>query len=165
MRGDPRRARTLWETALEISLESGNSALAASQMVGLAGLEFQQGDVLRDQETAASALDMAIEVKNAHIQVFALDAIASFTVDSTPAQAVRLAGAAHSLREAQGGGWTLDSVGVEDARSAASGALRQYEMEQAWAEGSAMSLDEAIEFARQLLIARERDAIGPGKQP
>ena len=157
MKGDLPRAHTLWETAMDISLELGDSALAASQMVGLAAITFQEGNVHQAQETVAAALDMAIEVNNTHIQVFALDAIASLAVPNAPARAVRLAGAADSLREAQGGGWTLDSVGTDNAKSAVIGPLGEDEIERAWDQGSAMSLKEAIEYARQLTAARDKD--------
>ncbi|MFQ5967053.1 MAG: adenylate/guanylate cyclase domain-containing protein [Acidimicrobiia bacterium] len=154
-RGDLSRAQALFERALDISLELGNSSLAASQMVGLAGLLFQGGDVRSAQETAAAALGMAIEVKNAHIQVFALDGVASFAAPATPAGAVRLAGAADSLREAQGGGWSLDSFGIENARVSVAELLPDDDIERAWEEGRGMSLEEAIDYARRLVPTKD----------
>ncbi|MEA2025474.1 MAG: hypothetical protein U9O18_02160, partial [Chloroflexota bacterium] len=97
------------------------------------------------------ALDVAIETGNEHTQVFALDGVATCAVSSDPTEAVRLAAAAATLRDAHGGGWSLEAMGVESARTAAAAAFTPAEIERAWRDGSQMSLEEAIDLGRRLL--------------
>ena len=94
---------------------------------------------------------MAVESGNAHTQLFALDSLASFVAPERPAEAATLAGAACALREVHGGGWTLESFGVESARTTTTGLLAEDEIERAWAEGSEMSLEAAVDLGRGLL--------------
>jgi len=150
-RGDLSRTRDLWEAALEIAVRLEDRALVASETVGLAAIMFLQGDTRDAMREAASALDMAIDASNAHTQVFALDTIASFSASAEPARAVRLAAAAETLREAHGGGWTLDSFGIENAQTAVADVLTEEEIARAHEEGSGASLPEAVELAHLLL--------------
>ena len=64
--------------------------------------------------------------------------------------AVRVAGAADALRTASGGGMRVEDLHIEPARIAAARFLERAELEQAWAEGRALSLQEAIDAARSL---------------
>jgi predicted ATPase/class 3 adenylate cyclase len=64
-------------------------------------------------------------------------------------RALRLGGAAAAKQEEYGGGSPPPLVDVEDPRAAARDALPPERVEELWAEGRAMSFDEAIAFARK----------------
>jgi predicted ATPase/DNA-binding SARP family transcriptional activator len=149
--GDLVRARALWEEGLRIQRELGDRNLIASELVGLAAIVFLQGDRDKAIDDVSSALDMSIEAGNAHMQLFALDTLASFVATSRTGEAIRLAGAVKTLRESHGGGWTLEEYGLASARTAADGLLTEDEIGHAWAEGSELSLEAAVELGRELL--------------
>lgn len=149
-RGDLGRARALWEDALHIDRDLGDQNLIASELIGLAAIVFLQGDVDEAIDDVSSGLEMAITTRNAHMQLFALDTLASFVVTSRTTEAVRLAGAVSALRGTHGGGWTLEEYGIANARTTADGLLAEDELERAWAEGSGMSLEVAVELGRGL---------------
>jgi tetratricopeptide (TPR) repeat protein len=150
-KGDLSRARCLHEQALQINLAIEDVVTASSQLVGMGGIAFQQGHLEQALLDVSRALEMAVESGNAHTQLFALDSLASLVASERPVEAVVLAGAACALREVHGGGWTLESFGVENARTTAAGVLTEDEIERAWAEGSEMSLEAAVELGRGLL--------------
>jgi predicted ATPase/DNA-binding SARP family transcriptional activator len=143
-------ARPLWEDALAISRELGASTLAVTQLAGLGGMEYHTGS--RDHATriALDALGQACDLENVGLCVWLLDFIAAFAVEGQPAMAVRVAGAADALRTASGGGMRVEDLHIEPARAAAARALDPVELEEAWAEGRALSLQEAIDAARSL---------------
>ena len=74
-----------------------------------------------------------------------------------------LAGAAGALREAHGGGWTLEPFGIENARMGAARLLADSDIEDAWAEGSAMSLEAAVALGRDLLAWRSSSSSMPAR--
>jgi predicted ATPase len=152
MRHDLARAQALFEASLAISLEGPDRALSASQVVGLAGIAFQRGDTRQAQQECARALDMAIASGDAHTQVFALDAIASLCASSQPEHAAQLAAATEALREAHGGGWTLEMFGIPTVASIAAGTLDERQLAAAQKAGVETSLEEAVALARLILL-------------
>jgi predicted ATPase/class 3 adenylate cyclase len=64
-------------------------------------------------------------------------------------RAVRLGGAAQTLREVYGGGSPPPLVDVADPRQKARGSLSDERIHELWAEGLAMSADEALAYARK----------------
>ncbi len=143
-------ARSLWEASLAISEALGDRSVTASQLVGLAGIKFSIDDGTA-LATAIEALQVATEAGNVDITVFALDTIAICAAAEAPDQAVRLAGAAASLRDALGGGPTLEAVGLPTARHQVSALLSPDVVEAEWQAGTEMSLDQASEFAHRLV--------------
>jgi predicted ATPase len=152
-RGDLKSARRVWEESLAISLEQGNTAFAATQMVGLSALIFQDGDVHAALAQAGEALRTAVDNQNAHIQVFALDAIASYAVQRSPAEAVALAAASDAARQIHGGGWTVESVGISPARETGGDALTESQIDAAWENGRTFGLDDAVTEGFNLVSA------------
>ena len=75
------------------------------------------------------------------------------------AEAVRMAGAAAALREETGVTGALMSRPQVDATEVARKQIGEEAVEIALAEGSAMTLDEAIEYARSLATSRENHTI------
>ena len=77
----------------------------------------------------------------------ALDALAALEIRlGHPVRALRLAGAAEALKEAAGG-QVPPEFAYPDPRPAARTALPEERIASAWAEGRAMSLDEAVAYA------------------
>jgi predicted ATPase/class 3 adenylate cyclase len=64
-------------------------------------------------------------------------------------RAVKLGGAAQALREVYGGGSPPPLVDVDDPREKARGILSDTRIDELWAEGLAMSADEALTYARK----------------
>jgi len=95
-------------------------------------------------------VEEATESRNAHIAVWALDLVAAFAASALPERAVRLAGAVDFLREEAGGGFLPQSLGIEDARSAAGRLLSPESLEQSWEQGRDMGLEEAVAHAHEL---------------
>jgi predicted ATPase len=146
---DLEKARPLWEESLAISTEIGNRAVAASQLCGLAGIQFAQGDRATAMGTAFAALEMAGAARSVPMTVFALEIISVCTVADEPRSGVRLAGAAASLRSVAGG-FTLEVAGIPRARDQASSLLSEDAIELEWNDGAAMSLQQAVNEAHQL---------------
>lgn len=155
-----RAAHALWLECLAIAREFDDQALALTQLVGLAALTFHIGSHAEAMEIALDGIVEALEVQNVHMVVWMLDLVAAFGVPVAPETAVRLAGAADALRREGGGGILAESLGLDDPRSAASGVLSPAEIEQAWAAGKGMSLEESIAMALELggVLAEPRDA-------
>jgi hypothetical protein len=67
-----------------------------------------------------------------------------------PERAVVLAAAADRLRESLGGGLTVESGrwATEHPRDAAQRLLTHSQIDKAWAQGRAMSLEDAVAYAR-----------------
>ena len=146
-RGEHAPARELFEESYAISLEYDNRTLALTQLAGLSALTCQMGDPDEALRIAMKGVDEAVELHNVHIAVWMLDLVASFTAPGAPVEAVRLAGAADSLRREAGGGLVPESVDIADARTLASEVLSSERLEEAWLEGEAMGLDQAVEQA------------------
>ncbi|MGH9166433.1 MAG: ATP-binding protein [Acidimicrobiia bacterium] len=64
-------------------------------------------------------------------------------------RAVRLAASAERLRRILGGGPTMAVAGLEEPDLTARRALDEEDFEQGWAEGEAMTLEEAVAYARE----------------
>jgi predicted ATPase/DNA-binding SARP family transcriptional activator len=143
-------ARPLWEAALAISRELGADALAVTQLAAVACIEFQAGATENATAIILDCLAQACDLDNVGLCVWMLDFVAAFTVEDRPALAVRVAGAADALRTAAGGGMPIEDLHVEPARVAAKRLLGAAELEQAWAEGRRLSLQEAIAAAHSL---------------
>lgn len=149
MKGELAEARRLWETSLAISIELGNRAVAASQLNGLAGIQFAQADKEAALKSAREGLEMATAAGSLPMTVFALDTIAVCAVSDAPERSVRLAGAAAALRSVVGG-HTLAIVGVPTVRDQAASLLGDEVIEHEWEEGGKLSVEAAIVDARRL---------------
>ncbi len=152
-------ALELYEEALVIARESGNPALAATVLVGVGALTFHLGDRDKALKIMLDTVEETTQLRNDHITVWALDLVAAFSALAAPEAAARLGGAVDSLRQSAGGGMLPESLGVADARSVARQLLSPGVLEQAWALGRAMSLDDAVSLAHQVegLLAGDTD--------
>jgi hypothetical protein len=64
-------------------------------------------------------------------------------------RAVRLAGASDAIRQSIGGGAPPELMQIEDPRGRARERMSDEEVGRAWAEGRAMSLDDALAYAME----------------
>jgi predicted ATPase len=149
-KGDLAAARPLWQAALGISRELGDQHLAITQLIGLAMCVFEDGDVGEALSIALEAVNEATDAENVQLAVWMLDFVAAFAASAAPEGAVRVAGAVEALRQQAGGGMPLAPLDLEDARSVAARVLSPESLDQAWAEGRAMTLDQAVECAKEL---------------
>ncbi len=149
-KGDHVAARPLWKAALGISRELGDQHLAVTQLIGLAMYVFEDGEVGEALSIALEAANEATDAENVQLAVWMLDFVAAFAVFAVPEGAVRLAGAVESLRLVAGGGMQLAPLDLEDAKSVATRVLSPESLDRALAEGRAMTLDQAVEYAKEL---------------
>ncbi len=149
-RHDYAAAQKKYEEARVIALATGDLSLASTLLLGVAVFLFHQDKRGEAMSLLLEAVDEATELQNVNLTVWMLDFVAAFATSTHPEAAVRLAGAADSLRQAAGGGILPESLDVEDARSAAERLLDPEGLKRAWAQGRAMSLEEAIGQAHQL---------------
>lgn len=141
-------ARSFWEAALGIARELGDHQLAVTELIGIGICEYHNGNLDEALRIALESLDAAADLENVQVAIWLLDYIAAFSVSSSPSEAVRLAGAVDALRRGAGGGMSFDAMGVEDARTVASQTLTPDNIHEAWSKGRAMTLEEAIDYAR-----------------
>lgn len=91
----------------------------------------------------------------------ALECLARLVVSDRPAVAARLFGAAAALRDTKGiARWPVFEAGYDSAVSSAREALGDGEFESAWAEGMALSVEEAMAYALRGRGARRRPTSG-----
>ena len=148
--GDLTGALEAYGQSVDIARACDDPVLACTQLIGVAALTFLLGDGSGAMRTILDVVDEAHRLGNAHVTVWALDLVSSFAASHLPAEAVRLAGAVHSLREKAGGGVELESLGLEDPRSTAMPALGADRLDEEWNAGRDMSIDDAVDVARDV---------------
>jgi len=82
--------------------------------------------------------------------IMAIDFLAAVSGATNAEPAVRLAGAADSLRAEAGGGLSAESVGIEPARSAGASSMDATAIDTAWSQGQTLTLEEAVVLAREI---------------
>jgi hypothetical protein len=90
-------------------------------------------------------------LKHVSFTVMAVDWIAALVVAGNPQAGVRMAGAAAALRSALGGGMRPESSGLEGVRQIAGRSLDDETIERLWTEGGLLGLDEAVQYARDII--------------
>jgi predicted ATPase len=88
-------------------------------------------------------------------------------VEGEPERAVRLAGAAAAIEAEHGGGLAAVNEAMGEWESKRRATMSEEEYEHLWAEGQAMSLDEAVSYALQpgYSLKHGGDGDGPGGLP
>jgi tetratricopeptide (TPR) repeat protein len=148
MEGDLTGARGLWEQSLAIAREEGDHVEAASKLLALSAMRFQQGERGEPVRIAVRALVELVERHNVSHVVMALDFTGALLSHEDPAAGCRLSGAADALREVLGGGMRPQSCGLVPARDVAAAVLGAAAAEHAFAEGRLLTLDDAVALAR-----------------
>jgi hypothetical protein len=148
-RGDYQRSKTLNEEALTLMRQVGDRWLLAYPLIGLAHVAHRQGDYPLAAALYREAMINSRRLGNMRFVALCLDGIAGVQVAlGYAARAARLLGGAAALREMINTPiprtWQTDH---ERDQAAARGALENAVFSAAWAEGRAMTPEQAMGYA------------------
>lgn len=149
--GDLDGSRAHSEESLRIFEEVGDDTWGLGNAYALlGGLAAQRGEPVQARQHVLRAIDLADQQGNALVLASHLRFLAIVANDEgRPERAVRLAGAAEAWREKVAGQVPAAFFPFADPREAAAKVLDDAVLERAWAEGSAMSLEQALAYARE----------------
>ena len=149
MQGDYERAGKFYEENLEILRDQRNRFALAAPTFNLAWVLLHRGDHHKAKILFEESLRLYVEEDNKNAIMDSLSGFAAVLgTIGKPDQAARLFGAAESLRENIGGQMALSDRREFDYYVAAVRAqLDEVVFVKAWAEGRAMTLEQAIEYA------------------
>lgn len=123
-------------------------------MLGRAAAEL--GDLDTAQAQFLRTLGIAVQLRDPTGIALSLDELADTEfARGRPVRGLRLAAAATTIKESAGGEAPRELLTLLDPRERARSALSEEELEAAWAEGLALSRDEAVAYAR---ASQERTA-------
>ncbi len=150
-RGDLERAAKLTEEAVALLREvgAGKSRDAAIGLYNLGWIALLQNDLGKAADLYEESLALAWDIGLKPLVISGLEGIACVAGAKGEAErAAQLWGAAEALREAKGIPRDPDWLAEADARiSAVRSGLGEEAWEAAWAEGRAMPMEQAIEYA------------------
>ena len=149
--GDPTGSQRDLEESLQIFEEVGDDTWGlGNARAGLAGLAAKRGDPVEARDRVLRAIDDWEDQGNALVLSGQLRFLAMAANDAgQPERAVRLAAAAEAWLQKVGGQVPAAFFPFTDPRETAAEVLDEASMERAWAEGSAMTLEEALAYARE----------------
>jgi non-specific serine/threonine protein kinase len=148
-RGEPQAARSLMEERLALCRELGTSDFLIHALGAMGHLERDKGNYGRAQAYYQESLVMRRELGNKFALAQSLEDLAVLAGRQGQAErAIRLLGAAEAFCETLGTRLPVAQPAVYQATVAAGrAALGEAEFAALWAEGQALSLEEAIDFA------------------
>ncbi len=149
--GEYGEARALDEESLAIARELGNKLGTAHSLYELGMVAHAQADFGTARAHLEERLAICRELSHRHGVVENLEGLAAVAIaQAQPARAARLFGAAEGLREAMGAPLPpADRAEHERSVAAVRAALGEDAFAVAWAEGRAMSLEQAVANALQ----------------
>jgi DNA-binding CsgD family transcriptional regulator len=162
LQGHTRRARHLAEELAGCAASLGNSGLAASADVIRARAALSDGEFDAARSLCQRALAIQAEAGYRIEALLTLEVIADICAGREMyQQAARLYGAADAARRQLGMGRNpVDSLRRQPFRDRAALALDRQKVRELLAEGSALSLDQAIDYASRGRGARDRPQAG-----
>jgi predicted ATPase/DNA-binding CsgD family transcriptional regulator len=150
-RGDHAGAARYFEEALAISREIGYRLSGYVSLYGLALSSRVRGDNERAAEQYIEGLGLAVEAGDKANAAYCLEGLAGLIEEGgQPEPAARVFGAAEALLEAVGAPLYVqaqDRALYEKAVEASRSRLGEEAFEAAWAQGRAMALEQAVEYA------------------
>jgi predicted ATPase len=148
-RGDGDKAATLYEESLTLAREVGARFLISEVIGGRGRAECRNGNLESAEASLVESLTIAADLMDPHAAVEALEGFAELAVAKhAPKRAATILGAAARLREEMG-----LPIPVHEERehkreaAAARAALGDAAFDQAWREGGALELEEAVRYA------------------
>jgi tetratricopeptide (TPR) repeat protein len=149
MQGDHERAQELYEESLRLSQELGDKGGIAGSLNNLAIVAYGQGDYSRARELLEESLRLEQQLgHNAGIAAALLGLAGVAGARQECERAVQLLGAAAAGRESIGAVQEpQEQEVIDDVSKAARDVLSAEAYERAWAQGRAMSTEEAIAYA------------------
>ena len=148
-RGDAGKAATLFEEALRLARDAGGSDLTSEVLSARGRGECRDGNLESAEAMLVESLTIAGGVTNPHSVEQALEGLAELAVaKQVPRRAATILGASARLREEIGFALSAHEErehkrGVTAARAVLGDAV----FEQAWREGGAMELEDAVRYA------------------
>jgi non-specific serine/threonine protein kinase len=159
---DPVSARSFFEENLALARSIGDRFLIARTTANLGAVALSLCECERAGVLYREALTRCQEVADQRFIAACLSGLAAVAAPTHPERAARLFGAAEALREAMGSPHltTSDHRGYDQDVAALRAQLDEETFAAAWAEGRAMPLGQAIEYALEdhptALAAEER---------
>jgi DNA-binding NarL/FixJ family response regulator len=149
--GDYARARMLYEESLALRTELGDRRGIAQSLANLGIVANRQGDAVRADSHFRQSLPLALAVGVERIAIAGLEGFAQIAAgQGDDARAVRLWAVAASLRDTLGTPLPpADHVMHARSTAAVRARLGDVRWASAWAEGAAMSLEQAVAYACQ----------------
>jgi predicted ATPase/class 3 adenylate cyclase len=146
--GDYERALPLMEESIATARETGNRFLVADGLIGVAQLYHLAGDDAAAHSASLESLVLFREAENPSGVAATLETIGALeSFAGRFERAIRLAGAASSIKESIGGGAPPELLDMADPREQARDGLSEEAIETVWNEGRAMTIDEAVAYA------------------
>jgi tetratricopeptide (TPR) repeat protein len=147
--GDYPKARSLYEQSLDLFRELGDHGKVAWTLHGLGFVALCQQDFARARSLLTESLILFCDSEARWGKVRALERFANLAMAQGQAtRAVRLLGAADAAREIAGSPLPPSEREEQDQIIAeARSTLEENAFNMAWAEGQAMSLEQAVEYA------------------
>jgi predicted ATPase/class 3 adenylate cyclase len=148
VQGNYERAGVLSEQSLALSRKIGDKGAIARSLSVLGRIAFRQGNLEEAVEKHKESLVLFQELGEKLGIIQALERLGSVAVASAPTRAARLLGAATSVRETIGAPLPpYDRAEHDTAVDQVRALLDLADFSAAWADGRAMTLDQAIEYA------------------
>jgi serine/threonine-protein kinase PknK len=147
--GDLTAARRLYQHAISAFRESGDRWGSARSLTDLAGIDSEQGEHLAGQAAYREALEIFAGLGHRRGMARALEGSASLALaQGYAARALKLAAAAAHLRNLIGARLPqAEQFRLDQALLPAWKSLGEAAGKDAWAEGSAMSLEKVIQYS------------------
>jgi tetratricopeptide (TPR) repeat protein len=156
--GDSEKAASYFEQALTVARNIPNGFLTSSVLTYKGRAECSDGNLDLAEASFAESLTIAGDLKDPIVTVWALERCAELAIPKrAPKRAATIWGAAARLREKIGIPIPFnEEADYERAVATTRVALGEDAFDQAWSEGSAMTLDDAMRYA--LGVKTRRDA-------
>lgn len=150
--GNLATARSSAEEALRLHRELDDRFGITGSTFALGRAVFEMGEVETARSLFLEGLEVGALMRDRTAMAIALDNLADLGNGSgRPLRAMRLVGASETIKEAVGGEAPPALIHLPDPREAARRSLSDEEIETAWKQGRAMTLEEALALARELL--------------
>jgi tetratricopeptide (TPR) repeat protein len=151
MQGSYASARSLYEESLALRSELGDKAGIAELLNSLGHLAHRQGDIAEARQLYVESLSISRKIRARQaiaVSLAGLGALLSGSTARQPAIGTTLLGAAEALLQAMGAVEDpADLAGYEQGVAAARAQLDAGAFAAAWAQGHAMSMEDAIIYA------------------
>jgi predicted ATPase/class 3 adenylate cyclase len=149
LEGDFETARRQAEESVRIHRVLGDAFGLVDALGELGRAALELGDLEVARSSFLETLDALAPIGYRTAVAITLDYVAALENRlGRPVRALRLAGAAEALKEAAGGQVPPEFAALSDPRRAARPALKEEDIAAAWEEGRAMTLEEAVAYAR-----------------
>jgi predicted ATPase len=148
-RGEGDKAATLFEGSLMLAREVGDSYLLGEALGARGRAACRDGKLESAEASLVEGLTIAGNLASPYAAAEALEGFAELAVAKhAPRSAATILGAAARLREATGLPVPLhEEYEIKRVAAAARAALGDHTFDQAWHEGSAMTLEDAVRYA------------------